>query len=135
MRKRFVVISSVGANAGSKNLYLRTKGEMEEQLEALGFDSLDILQPSILLGWRSEMRVGELFARVLAPVVGPLLPGKYVPYRGISATVVGKAMLGATRSGRRGVQRYTYEGIQALSRLTSQRARAVPQSKAPARAR
>jgi hypothetical protein len=61
--------------------------------------------------------------------------GKYMPYRGISATVVGKAMLGATRSGRRGVQRYTYEGIQALSRLSSQRARAVPQTKAPARAR
>jgi uncharacterized protein YbjT (DUF2867 family) len=133
--KRFVVISSVGANAGSKNLYLRTKGEMEEQLEALGFESLDILQPSVLLGWRSEMRLGELFASALSPAVNPLLFGKYIPYRGISATVVGQAMLGATRSGRRGVQRYTYEGIQALSRLTSQRARAVSPPKAPARAR
>ena len=45
--RRFVVISSVGANPDSKNFYLRTKGEMEQELEALGFESLDILQPSI----------------------------------------------------------------------------------------
>ena len=60
--KRFVVISAAGANPASKNFYLRTKGEMEEQLEALGFESLDILQPSMLLGWRAEMRPLELLA-------------------------------------------------------------------------
>ena len=32
--RRFVVISSVGANPASRNFYLRTKGEMEEELEA-----------------------------------------------------------------------------------------------------
>ena len=48
---------------------------------------------------------------------------------------VGQAMLGATRSGRRGVQRYTYAGIEALSRLTSARARALPQAKVAARER
>jgi hypothetical protein len=44
-------------------------------------------------------------------------------------------MLGATRSGRRGVQRYTYAGIEGLSRLTSARTRTLPPAKAPARAR
>jgi uncharacterized protein YbjT (DUF2867 family) len=132
--KRFVVISAVGADPSAKNFYLRTKGEMEEELEAVGFESLDILQPSVLLGWRKEMRPLELLACVFMPVVNPLLPGKYVPYRGISAATVGQAMLGATRSGRRGLQRYTYAGIQALAGLTPTR-RMPPPAKAAARAR
>ena len=130
--KRFVVVSSVGANPESKNFYLRTKGEMEQQLEGLGFEALDILQPSMLLGWRKEMRPLELIGLTLMPLVNPLLAGNYAVYRGISATTVAKAMLGATRSGRRGVQRYTYAGIEALSRATFARPRPPP-AKAAAR--
>jgi uncharacterized protein YbjT (DUF2867 family) len=113
--QRFVVISSVGADSHSKNFYLRTKGEMEQALERTGFASLDILQPSVLLGARREMRPLELVARVLAPLVNPLLLGKYKNYRGISSRTVAQAMLGAARSGRRGVYRYTHDGIVALS--------------------
>jgi uncharacterized protein YbjT (DUF2867 family) len=133
--RRFVVISSVGANPTARNFYLRTKGEMEEELEGVGFESLDILQPSMLLSWRSEMRPLELIARAFMSVANPLLRGNYAPYRGISARTVGAAMLGATRSGRRGVQRYTYEGILALSRLAPARGRPLAPSKAPAGAR
>jgi uncharacterized protein YbjT (DUF2867 family) len=133
--RRFVVISSVGANPASRNFYLRTKGEMEEELEAMGFESLDILQPSMLLGWRAQMRPLELLGQGFMPLVNPLLGGKYDAYRAISARTVGTAMLGATRSGRRGVQRYTHAGIQALARLSAPRARVLPQPKTPARAR
>lgn len=132
--RRFVVISSVGADPKSRNFYLRTKGEMEEELEGLAFESLDILQPSLLLGMRAGMRPLELLAGALMPLVNPLLGGKYANYRGISARTVGAAMLGATRSGRRGVQRYTYPGIEALARLSPARARVQPPPKA-ARAR
>lgn len=133
--RRFVVMSSVGANPTTRNFYLRTKGEMEDELEGIGFESLDILQPSMLLSWRSEMRPLEMLAGAIMPLANPLLRGKYLPYRGISARTVGAAMLGATRSGRRGVQRYTYEGILALSRLTAARSRPPTSSKAPAGAR
>ena len=133
--RRFVVISSVGANPVSNNFYLRTKGEMEEQLASLGFESLDILQPSLLLGWRRETRPLELAALAIAPLLRPLLRGKYAPYRPISARTVGAAMLGATRSGRRGVQRYDWEGLQALARLGATRSRTSQQPKAPARTR
>jgi len=133
--RRFVVMSSVGADPRARNFYLRTKGDMEEELEGVGFESLDILQPSMLLAWRAEMRPLELVASALMPLIAPLLRGKYLPYRAIGARTVAAAMLGATRSGRRGVQRYTYEGIQALARLTAPRPRPLAPSKAPARAR
>ncbi|HSY05469.1 MAG TPA: NAD-dependent epimerase/dehydratase family protein [Steroidobacteraceae bacterium] len=133
--RRFVVISSVGADRASRNFYLRTKGEMEAGAEGIGFESLDILQPSVLLSWRGEMRPLELLTAALMPLVNPLLRGKYLPYRGISAATVGAAMLGATRCGRRGVQRYTREGIAALARLTPARSPGAPAAKAPAGAK
>jgi uncharacterized protein YbjT (DUF2867 family) len=132
--RRFVVISSAGANPGARNFYLRTKGQMEEGLQTIGFESLDILQPSLLLSWRGEMRPMELIASALMPLVNPLLRGNYLQFRGISARTVARAMLGASRSGRRGVQRYTYEGIEALARVNS-RTPPLVSPKAPARAR
>lgn len=115
--ERFVVVSSVGANAGSKNLYLRTKGEMEQALTGVGFPNLDILQPGLLLGWRAEIRPLELVGSAIMPLVNPFLTGQRESFRGIPARTVAAAMVGATRSGRRGVQRYTYSGIEALSRI------------------
>lgn len=119
--QRFVVVSSVGADPKSKNVYLRTKGEMEQALVGIGFPSLDILQPSALLGWRAEIRPLEIAASAVMPIVNPFLTGKREPFRGIPARTVAAAMVGVTRSGRRGVQRYTYSAIQALSRIKSVR--------------
>src|SRR5665213_625562 len=48
--QRLVFVSAVGADAGSKNFYLRVKGETERALESLRPRSLDLLQPSLLLG-------------------------------------------------------------------------------------
>jgi uncharacterized protein YbjT (DUF2867 family) len=112
---RLVVVSSAGAGLDSKKFYLRTKGEMEAAVTGLGFPSVDILQPSLLLGPRKELRPLELTARILAPLVNPLLTGSREAYRAIPAQTVAKAMLGATRRGARGVYRYTYGAIQQLS--------------------
>ncbi len=133
--QRFVMVSSVGADSDSRNFYLRAKGETEQELEQVGFTSLDILQPSMLLGWRHEMRPLELLGRLAMPLINPLLNGNYMVYRGIPARLVGRAMLGAIRSGRRGVQRYTWEGIQALARLGGPRAAAQAQPKPAPRSR
>ncbi|MDD3891284.1 MAG: NAD(P)H-binding protein, partial [Bacteroidales bacterium] len=75
--KRFAVVSSIGANAKSKNFYLNTKGKVEEQLKAIGFKRLVIVQPSLLLGKRNEKRFGEDMGKVLYSVfkfifIGPL---------------------------------------------------------------
>lgn len=114
---RFIVVSSVGADTRSKNFYLRTKGEMEDAITAVGFPSVDILQPSLLLGPRKEMRPLELAGRIFAPVVNPFLIGKREVYRAISVDTVAKGMLGAARRGARGVYRYTYSAIQQLSEI------------------
>jgi nucleoside-diphosphate-sugar epimerase len=72
---RLVVVSSARADPASKNFYLRTKGEMEEEVASVGFPSLDILQPSLLLGPRKESRPMETLGRLLAPLANPFLTG------------------------------------------------------------
>jgi uncharacterized protein YbjT (DUF2867 family) len=114
--QRFIVVSSVGANPKSRNFYLRTKGEMEAALATVGFPALDIFQPGMLLGWRRHPRPLELAASLAMPLVNPFLFGSRDPYRGIPARTVAAAMVAATRSMRRGPQRYTYAGIKALAR-------------------
>ena len=112
--RRFVVVSSVGADPQSSSFYLRVKGEAEQALGTLGFPSLDIFQPGLLIGARPRVRAVEAILGLVMPVVNPLLIGPYARYRAVSARTLAAAMLGAARSGRRGVYRYTYEGIRAL---------------------
>jgi len=120
--QRFIVVSSAAADSQAKNFYLRTKGEMEEALEGVGFVSLDILQPGPILGLRGgPVRPLDLGALLLMPLINPFLRGTRAILRGISAQTVGAAIVGATRSGRKGVQRYTYQGMEALARLKSVR--------------
>jgi uncharacterized protein YbjT (DUF2867 family) len=132
--QRFVVLSSAGAGPGARSFYLRTKWEMEQALEAAGFGSLDILQPGPLLGWRREMRPLELAAIALMPLVNPFLRGPRAVYRSIGARTVADAMVGATRSGRKGVQRYTHAGLLALAQISARTPAAQPARK-PAGAR
>jgi uncharacterized protein YbjT (DUF2867 family) len=113
--ERLVVVSALGANAASKNFYLRVKGEMEKALEAQRLRALDILQPSLLLGARRELRPLELGAQVAMHLANPLLLGGWSRFRAIPAATVAAAMCGAARSGRRGVYRYTYDGIRNLA--------------------
>lgn len=129
---RFVVLSSIGADTRSKKFYLRVKGEMEDAITAVGFQSVDILQPSLLLGPRKQLRPLELLGRVLSPVINPMLTGKREIYRAIEAETVAKGMLGAARRGTKGVYRYTYSGIRQLAEirppqpLTSQTGKKTP---------
>jgi len=73
------VVSAIGADAGSRVFYNRVKGEMEQELKALGFPALHIFHPSILTGPRQEKRTGERIGIALATVFSPLLPAKYKP--------------------------------------------------------
>lgn len=114
---RFIVVSSVGADPDSKKFYLRTKGEMEEAVSDVGFASVDILQPSLLLGPRRALRPLEITGRIFAPLINPLLTGSREAYRAVPAETVARAMLGAARAGRRGLNRYTYNSIRQLAEV------------------
>ena len=91
--RRFFTVSSLGANALSRVLYNRVKGETEEGLKVLGFQTLAIFRPSLLLGSRPHVRWGEQIAAAMMWVAEPLLMGRLRKYRAIEAAVVARAMV------------------------------------------
>ncbi len=90
----FVAVSSAGADARSKTFYLRVKGEVERELQALRFKRLDILRPGLLRGPRAgDRRIGERLAILASPLADLFLQGRFESYRSISAELVAKAAL------------------------------------------
>ena len=88
--RRFVVISSVGANPDSRNFYLRTKGEMEQAARGRRLRVPGHPAALAAAGMRAR-RCGRWSCSrcSLMPLMNPLLGGKYQAYRGISARTVG----------------------------------------------
>lgn len=121
--QRLVVISSAGASATSRHLYLRIKAEMETRLAELRFPSLDVLRPGLLLGWRAEVRPAELAGALIMPLVNPLLRGRLATYRAIPVGDVAAAMLGAARSHRKGVTVHAGLALPQLARVGRRPAR------------
>lgn len=90
---KFLVVSSIGASEKSGSFYLRTKGKMEKSLMELPFRHLAIFRPSLLLGERSENRIGEDMGKALYKLFGFLFRGPLAKYKAIEAQVVAKAMI------------------------------------------
>jgi len=102
---RLAVVSALGADAESRIFYNRVKGEMQVAVAQLGYESVVIAQPSMLLGDRATLgqpaRSGELWA---ARLLGPL--GGIVPkgVRPIPARAVASALVAAIFEGKHGIR-------------------------------
>jgi len=112
---RLAVVSSLGADRGSSNYYLRIKGEMETEILALNYDTIAIVRPSILLGERKEKRPGEEIGKALIKIFGVFLSGKLLKYRGIEGRDVAKAMIRILKE-ESGKQIYESDRLQKISK-------------------
>ena len=74
---RFALNSSLGADAGSGNFYLRTKGEAEDAIRQLGYPGYTVVRPSFIDADRVERRPGEQLTLKLARALGPLIPRRW----------------------------------------------------------
>ncbi|MEL6446019.1 MAG: NAD(P)H-binding protein [Bacteroidota bacterium] len=91
---RFAYVSSLGADEDARTFYLRSKGETEALLRNVGFESVTLLRPSLLLGGRGEFRLGERIGQGLGALVRPLLPARVKP---VHAATVAAALIQAVR--------------------------------------
>lgn len=96
----FVLISSMGANKDAAVFYNKVKGAIEAAVTGIGYKSLFILRPSILLGNRTEVRIGEKIGKAIMSFIAVAIPKKYRP---IEARQVAKAMIACVTSGKTGV--------------------------------
>ena len=93
------LVSSVGANPYAKNFYLKIKGEVEEEIKKIDFQSINIFRPSLLLGHREEGRFLEKIGQKLSSFLNPLLIGSLRKYRSIKSSNIAYFMANCEKSG------------------------------------
>ena len=91
---RLAVVSAMGASAQSAVFYNQVKGEMEDAVNQLGFQTVVIARPSLLAGDRGALKQPERIAEKLSLIafkwLKPLIPANY---QAINASDVAAAML------------------------------------------
>jgi uncharacterized protein YbjT (DUF2867 family) len=110
------LVTAVGANAKSGVFYIRTKGEVERDILALGFDHTHIFRPSMILGQRDEDRPRERLLIAAWGVLNPLLLGPADRYRGLTGEEIARAMANAARHQTEKVRIYHWKEMAALLR-------------------
>ena len=91
---RFLLVSSIGANARSGNFYLKTKGEAEDAVARLAYPQVTVVRPSFIddQGARREYRAKERLTLPLARLVFTVA-GRTSRYAPISAEQIAKALV------------------------------------------
>jgi uncharacterized protein YbjT (DUF2867 family) len=112
--KQFLIISSLGADANSGNFYLKTKGEIQDFLKDCNFESVAVLQPSLLLGNRTEFRLGEKIGAFFMKTLSFLFLGNLKKYKVIEGKTVAKALLAIAKTNNSGFKIYESDVIQEI---------------------
>jgi uncharacterized protein YbjT (DUF2867 family) len=114
--RQAVLVSSVGADPGARNDYLRVKGELERDVAALGFERCDFVQPGLLRGRREgPARPAEALGQWLLPLVDPLLRGRAARYRSVPASCVAAAAAALVGAGGSGVFQHVQPELDRLA--------------------
>ena len=90
---KFLLVSSLGADAKSQIFYSRTKGELEEALAKLKYKVLITFRPSILIGDRKEERTGEAIGQFAAKKLSFLFAGPLAKYKGTPVDLLARVMI------------------------------------------
>lgn len=114
--KSVFIVTAVGANANSDLFYIKTKGETERDIIALGFEHTHIFRPSMLIGTRIENRPFErILIQAWSAINHVLIGKKLMKYRGIDGKDVAKAMNNAAKHQTEHVKIYHWKEMNDLN--------------------
>jgi uncharacterized protein YbjT (DUF2867 family) len=89
--RHYCLVSSSGADASSRNDYMKMKGDLEAAVTALPFERVSIFQPSLLVGPRPEFRFAELVGEPILSLITKI--PSLQKYRPIPGAQVAQKML------------------------------------------
>jgi uncharacterized protein YbjT (DUF2867 family) len=105
----YVLCSAASANPESGRFYSRIKGELDRDVQTLGFERVRIMRPSLLGGDRKQARTGEKIGSAVLGAFNAL--GIARKYREIQGDVVAKAMVNAALDPDKGTRIFTLDEI------------------------
>ena len=110
------LLSSVGANAASRNPYIRIKGDAEHVVAAAGITRTSLFRPSLLVTREIRYGLQDRITQALFPILAPLLPSRYHQIR---VEDLGRAMrVNAERPGQPGTEILEYRDFIQLLRAS-----------------
>lgn len=113
--EHFELLGSVGADPGSPSFYLRTKGELEEGLRAIGFRRLSLFRPSMILTPTNRYGFSQALTLAVWPRLKPILAGGLRKYRGVEVERLGRAIALNLRGKTLGVEVLHWDQIEELA--------------------
>lgn len=120
-----LVVTAAGADPNAGVFYSQVKGELERDIAAIGFERLDMLQPGLLRGRRSESRPVEALLQAAAPLLDPLMRGPWRGYRSIAAEAVARALLTLSAATTPGIYTHNNEAMIHWAHRSTNRARSA----------
>jgi uncharacterized protein YbjT (DUF2867 family) len=104
----YAIVTAMAASPTSRSFYYRTKGEVETDIQLIGFRSLTICRPSLIGGERNEVRRAEAAALLLLRLFAPILPKRL---RVNQAHVIAHALIDAVIDARPGCHSINAENM------------------------
>jgi uncharacterized protein YbjT (DUF2867 family) len=105
----YVLCSAASADPDSGRFYSRIKGELDRDVQTLGFERVRILRPSLLAGDRKDSRAGEKFGSAVLGALNAV--GIARKYREIHGDVVARAMINAALDPEAGTRIFTLDEV------------------------
>ncbi len=123
--KQYLLVSAIGARRTAHSFYSRVKGEIEDAIARLPFESYHVLRPSLLLGDRDEVRVAERLAIGFSQALLFLMIGPLQRYRPIHARQVAQALVNIAQAESAGHHVYPSDRLRTLARTQHRPARSL----------
>ena len=108
------LVSAVGANKNSESFYLKTKGDLEEEIKKLKFETINIFQPGHLAGrinWQREKNDPrmDVFAFEIASIFfDPFMISGLRKFRSINAKRLAKFIIKKSKENHNGINYMSY---------------------------
>jgi uncharacterized protein YbjT (DUF2867 family) len=108
----YVLVSSTGSNPDSLFFYPKMKGKLEAAVKALGFSSISIFNPPLLIRKATDRSVEKIMKSVLTFVNRF---GLLISQKPLSTEVLAKAMIQAAKDQKQGIAAYKEQEIWELA--------------------
>lgn len=113
--KHFQLLASVGIHAQSSSFYLRSKGELVEEIKALQFERFSIFEPSMILTPTNRYGILQGITLMLWPLLNPLLVGGLRKYRGVNVETLGQAIARNVLVPQKGIEHLRWDDFQEIA--------------------
>ena len=108
------LISAVGANKNSSSFYLKIKGDLEDEVKKLPFNTINIFQPGHLAGridWqrkKNDFRIDVSAFDFASLFIDPFMLGDFKKFRSINAEKLAEFLVEISKKNKKGINYFQY---------------------------